>query len=70
MRIDESNAQYKLQSFISHKGTNTGCGHYVSHSFNEERCILFNDEKVVLVTDVDEALENGYVYFYVKDVNE
>ena len=65
--LDTGDAEYELFAFISHKGTSTGCGHYVAHVRAEEGgWILMNDEKVVGVpaSMVDQSVAEGYVYFY------
>lgn len=66
--IKEINGKYKLQAFISHKGTNTGCGHYVAHVKHNDEWILFNDERVAKVPmdDIQEATSAGYVYYYTR----
>jgi ubiquitin carboxyl-terminal hydrolase 5/13 len=68
--IDTAPANYKLISFISHKGTSTACGHYVSHIYNEDKkCwVLFNDNKVAKVPEdsVNESVEAAYMYCYKK----
>jgi hypothetical protein len=53
-------------AFVSHKGTSTGCGHYVAHVRGKEGWVLMNDEKVVGVPEsmVEESIGAGYVYFY------
>jgi ubiquitin carboxyl-terminal hydrolase 5/13 len=68
--IDTAPANYKLVSFVSHKGTSTACGHYVSHIYNEDKkCwVLFNDNKVAKVPkdNVNESVGAAYMYFYKK----
>ncbi|KAL3895714.1 MAG: hypothetical protein SGCHY_004536 [Lobulomycetales sp.] len=66
--LDTGAANYQLTGFISHKGTSTGCGHYVAHLNipDSKTWVLMNDEKVVSVpeTMIGKALDEGYVYFY------
>ncbi|CAI4214965.1 unnamed protein product [Parascedosporium putredinis] len=64
-------AKYRLQSIVCHKGTSIHTGHYVafirkslSGSDSETSWVLFNDEKVVEATDVDEMSKFAYVYFF------
>jgi ubiquitin C-terminal hydrolase len=42
--------EYKLIAFISHMGTSTMVGHYVCHVLHEGRWVIFNDNKVTLLT--------------------
>jgi len=41
---------YKLVGFISHMGTSTMVGHYVCHLLKEDRWVIFNDEKVRVIS--------------------
>eukprot|EP00835_Amoeboradix_gromovi_P004830 NODE_405_length_9256_cov_0.230316.p1 type:complete len:650 gc:universal NODE_405_length_9256_cov_0.230316:8648-6699(-) len=54
-------AKYLLKSIVSHKGSSTQSGHYVSHLLIDGVWILMNDDHV-LVDEVD--LGKGYLYFY------
>lgn len=67
--IDQGSASYSLFGFISHKGTSTACGHYVAHIKIEGRWVLFNDERVVAVPDVEavKACQLAYMLFYKRD---
>jgi ubiquitin carboxyl-terminal hydrolase 5/13 len=62
-KVDEGSAEYELFAFVSHKGTSTGCGHYVAHVRGKEGWVLMNDEKVVGVPEsmVEESIGAGYV---------
>jgi ubiquitin carboxyl-terminal hydrolase 5/13 len=64
--VDGKPAKYALKAFISHRGTSTHAGHYVSHIKKEDKWVLFNDEKVVLVpeSEIENAAGEGYIYFY------
>ena len=62
IQIDMNPAKYKLLSFVSHMGPSASCGHYVAHIKIQDRWVLFNDEKVVVSSNVPKDL--GYLYFY------
>jgi ubiquitin carboxyl-terminal hydrolase 5/13 len=64
--VDSGAADYELFAFVSHKGTSTGCGHYVAHVRHGDGWVLMNDEKVVGVPGelVQAAVGEAYVYFY------
>jgi ubiquitin carboxyl-terminal hydrolase 5/13 len=62
----DGSENYKLVAFISHIGTSTMVGHYVCHILQNDRWILYNDEKVSLSEHPPKEL--GYLYFY-KRVN-
>ncbi|EMR11231.1 hypothetical protein PNEG_00820 [Pneumocystis murina B123] len=61
-------ATYKCQAIICHKGGSVHAGHYVAfikkHIFDKEEWILFNDEKVSQVNDINEAHKTSYIYFF------
>ncbi|EAA30801.1 hypothetical protein GE21DRAFT_10646 [Neurospora crassa] len=62
-------AKFQLQSIVCHKGTSIHAGHYVAFirkklSEDETSWVLFNDEKVVKVVDVEEMKKTAYVYFF------
>ena len=62
-------SKYKLNSFITHKGSSVYCGHYVVHLKNEEQAkwVLYNDEKVAeSVMDESFPIEDAYIYIYKK----
>jgi len=61
-------ANFQLQSIVCHKGTSIYAGHYVAFirkNLGEETSwVLFNDEKVVKIVDVEEMKKFAYVYFF------
>jgi len=61
-------ARFQLQSIVCHKGTSIHTGHYVAFirkKLNDETAwVLFNDEKVVKATDMDEMKQSAYIYFF------
>ncbi|GAB1319784.1 ubiquitin C-terminal hydrolase Ubp14 [Madurella fahalii] len=61
-------ANFQLQSIVCHKGTSIHTGHYVAFIRkkigDEVSWVLFNDEKVVKVVDVEEMKKFAYVYFF------
>jgi ubiquitin carboxyl-terminal hydrolase 5/13 len=60
-------AQYRLKAFISHKGPSVHSGHYVAHiRVNEDKWVLFNDEKVVKADkeSVDALKKLAYLYVF------
>ncbi|KAL2149076.1 hypothetical protein VTH82DRAFT_1762 [Thermothelomyces myriococcoides] len=61
-------AKFQLQSIVCHKGTSVHTGHYVAFIRkklgDETSWVLFNDEKVVKVVDVEEMKKFAYVYFF------
>ena len=61
-------AKFKLHAVIAHKGTSTASGHYVCYVNHEtEGWILFNDEKVVKLKELNattEGIDLGYVYIW------
>ena len=52
---------YKLDSFVSHKGTSVHCGHYVSHVYKNGEWVLFNDNKVAVTPNP--PIGEAYLYF-------
>ncbi|KAL4947751.1 hypothetical protein BDW69DRAFT_177823 [Aspergillus filifer] len=68
--FDSTPATYQLRSIICHKGASVHAGHYVA--FVRKRLpgkpglswVMFNDEKVVEVDDVQEMKKYAYVYFF------
>ncbi|KAI9343245.1 hypothetical protein BDR26DRAFT_858775 [Obelidium mucronatum] len=56
--------RYQLIGFISHRGTSAHCGHYVAHVKKGDQWVLFNDNKVAEVPDVEKAIGEAYIYFY------
>ena len=61
---DVGPARYRLTAFISHKGTSAHCGHYVAFIRKEGKWVIYNDNKVALVPDINIYKGEGYVYFY------
>ncbi|KAI6711268.1 hypothetical protein B2J93_3863 [Marssonina coronariae] len=63
-------ATFQLHSIICHKGTSVHSGHYVAFvcklipGDSTPQWVLFNDEKVVKATDVEEMKKSAYVYFF------
>ncbi|KAK3347256.1 hypothetical protein B0T25DRAFT_554025 [Lasiosphaeria hispida] len=61
-------ANFQLQSIVCHKGTSIHAGHYVAFIRKQldggQSWVLFNDEKVVKVVDVEEMKKFAYVYFF------
>jgi len=63
-------ANFQLQSIICHKGASIHAGHYVAFirkAVSGEETpswVLFNDEKVVQATDIEEMKKFAYVYFF------
>ncbi|KAK4223366.1 putative ubiquitin carboxyl-terminal hydrolase [Podospora fimiseda] len=61
-------ANFQLQSIVCHKGTSIHAGHYVAFIRkkigDETPWVLFNDEKVVKVADVEEMKQTAYIYFF------
>ncbi|KAL4927448.1 ubiquitin-specific protease UBP14 [Aspergillus undulatus] len=68
--FDTVPATYQLRSIICHKGASVHAGHYVA--FVRKRLpgnpelswVMFNDEKVVEVDDVQEMKKYAYLYFF------
>ncbi|CAO3591367.1 unnamed protein product [Absidia cylindrospora] len=52
---------YRMKSFVSHKGTSIHCGHYVAHVYKDGKWILFNDNKVAV--SPSPPIGEGYLYF-------
>ncbi|KAJ3284164.1 hypothetical protein HDU79_008435 [Rhizoclosmatium sp. JEL0117] len=59
-----ANPRYELIGFISHRGTSAHCGHYVAHIKKGDSWVLFNDNKVAEVPDIQKAVGEAYIYFY------
>ena len=71
-----NSTKYRLNSFITHKGSSMFCGHYVAHlrddeivmeGGNENPWVLYNDDKVAKA-ELDESfpIEDAYIYIYKK----
>lgn len=66
---NEFGSKYRLNSFITHKGSSVFCGHYVVHLRDEEagQWILYNDEKVAeAAMDGSFPIKDAYIYIYKK----
>jgi len=61
---DELPGVYTLQSFITHLGASTSCGHYVCHIKKDNNWVYFNDRKVAFTNEP--PIGKGYMYFFVK----
>ncbi|CAK7272470.1 ubiquitin C-terminal hydrolase Ubp14 [Sporothrix epigloea] len=68
---NETPAKYQLQSIVCHKGTSIHAGHYVAfirkklaEDSDKMSWVLFNDEKVVEIVDVEEMKKFAYIYFF------
>ncbi|KAL3457750.1 hypothetical protein BJX64DRAFT_280428 [Aspergillus heterothallicus] len=68
--FDSIPATYQLRSIICHKGSSIHAGHYVAFVRKQLpgkpslSWVLFNDEKVVEVDDVQEMKKFAYLYFF------
>jgi ubiquitin carboxyl-terminal hydrolase 5/13 len=51
---------YRVKSFVSHKGTSIHCGHYVAHVYKDGQWVLFNDNKVAV--SPSPPIGEGYLY--------
>ncbi|XP_047334441.1 ubiquitin carboxyl-terminal hydrolase 14 [Impatiens glandulifera] len=60
--LPDGGGKYRLIGLVSHIGTSTQCGHYVSHIYKEGRWVIFNDEKVAV--SKNPPLDMGYLYFF------
>eukprot|EP00347_Sterkiella_histriomuscorum_P000563 403375366 len=61
---DEKPGFYNLNSFITHLGTSTQCGHYVCHIKKDGQWVYYNDAKVAQTNDP--PIGKGYMYFFRK----
>ncbi|KAL1516576.1 hypothetical protein ABEB36_000474 [Hypothenemus hampei] len=61
-KFRDGTGKYKLIAFISHMGTATAAGHYVTHILKDGQWVIFNDSKVALSENPPKDL--GYLYFY------
>lgn len=55
---------YELYSVVVHKGK-MDSGHYISYSKDKNDWFMFDDSKVVLVSEADVLQANAYLLFYV-----
>ncbi|KAF9887565.1 hypothetical protein FE257_009777 [Aspergillus nanangensis] len=67
---DATPARYQLRSIVCHKGSSVHAGHYVafvrkaSSGENGMSWVMFNDEKVVKVDDIQDMKKFAYLYFF------
>lgn len=67
LETEVDSTQYKLKAVVCHKGTSANTGHYVVFIKNDDKWVLFNDEKVVdCENKVDEIRPCGYIYLFEK----
>ena len=65
MEQDTGSSAYELCGFISHRGPSASCGHYVAYILVKEHgWVLFNDDKVVLVPEIDTHVVQAYMLLY------
>ncbi|OJJ49497.1 hypothetical protein ASPZODRAFT_127964 [Penicilliopsis zonata CBS 506.65] len=68
--FSEIPAKYKLTAIVCHKGTSVHAGHYVAFirkvlpGDTQPSWVLFNDEKVVKIEDIEEMRKFAYLYFF------
>lgn len=55
-------AEYQLVAFVSHMGTSTHSGHYVTHVKKDGQWVIFNDAKVAVSGAPPRDM--GYLYFF------
>jgi len=61
MDVDANDGNYVLRAIVSHRGTSVHCGHYVAHARltppteDDPTWVLFNDEKVMRMTETAEV---------------
>jgi ubiquitin carboxyl-terminal hydrolase 5/13 len=65
--LDLGPVQYTCQALACHKGSSVHAGHYIAYArkkvADEEKWVLFNDEKVVDGVAWEEAQKTAHVYF-------
>ncbi|KAJ5214790.1 hypothetical protein N7468_010469 [Penicillium chermesinum] len=70
--FDSTPACYQLRSIVCHKGTSVHAGHYVAvirkllPGQSEPVWVMFNDEKVAKLEDVEQMKKTAYVYFFTR----
>ena len=60
--MSDGPGKYELLGIVSHMGSNTACGHYVSHIRKGGEWVLYNDRKVA--KSESPPLDLGYMYVY------
>ncbi|KAF7133763.1 hypothetical protein CNMCM5793_005117 [Aspergillus hiratsukae] len=66
----ETPARYQLRAIVCHKGSSVHAGHYVAFvrkmlpGQDTLSWVLFNDEKVVRVDDIQDMKKFAYLYFF------
>ena len=63
--VNDGAGKYTLVGFISHMGSNLGCGHYVCHLKKDGQWVIYNDEKVAI--SVKPPRDLGYLYIFRRD---
>ena len=58
------NQKFELRGIIYHMGS-TGGGHYIS-AIKRDSWYSCNDENISPINDINEIINNGYIYLYVK----
>eukprot|EP00743_Colponemidia_sp_Colp-15_P001664 GILK01001820.1.p1 GENE.GILK01001820.1~~GILK01001820.1.p1 ORF type:complete len:787 (-),score=161.23 GILK01001820.1:112-2472(-) len=59
--VDNRPPRFQLHAVVTHLGSSVHSGHYVAHVLQEDKWVLFNDNKVALTAEPPQA---GYIYFY------
>lgn len=59
-----TSGNYNLKAVICHKGSSPHTGHYVVFIKQDDKWVLFNDEKVVECMDISDIDKTGYVYIF------
>ncbi|KAE8348173.1 hypothetical protein BDV28DRAFT_153138 [Aspergillus coremiiformis] len=68
--FSDTPARYELRSIVCHKGSSVHAGHYVAFvrktlpGQSGLSWVMFNDEKVVKVEDIEEMKKHAYLYFF------
>ncbi|KAK9554067.1 ubiquitin C-terminal hydrolase Ubp14 [Aspergillus fumigatus] len=68
--FNETPAIYQLRAIVCHKGTSVHAGHYVAFvrktlpGQDNPSWVMFNDEKVVGVDDIQDMKKFAYLYFF------
>ncbi|PWY65651.1 ubiquitin C-terminal hydrolase, partial [Aspergillus heteromorphus CBS 117.55] len=69
--FDTIPARYQLRSIVCHKGSSVHAGHYVAVVRKDlpetgVSWVMFNDEKVVQVDDIQDMKKFAYLYFFTR----